>query len=76
MATPKQEGPALSAKVSEKGAVSVYGVRQRFPITFYADEWETLFKNADRIRAFIKANKKDLKEPKENGGGPAGATAL
>jgi hypothetical protein len=66
----------LSAKVSAKGAVSVYGVRQRFPVTFYADEWELLFDNAAKIRAFIKANKKDLKAPKEGSGGPDGATAL
>lgn len=67
----------LSAKVSEKGAVSVYGVRQRFPITFYQDEWLTLFAHAEKIKSFIKANKKDLKEAKEGGnGGPSGATAL
>ena len=29
---------ALSLKVSEKGGVSLYGLR-RFPVTFYADEW-------------------------------------
>ena len=67
----------LSAKVSEKGAVSVYGVRQRFPITYYADEWEVIFAHADKIKAFIKAHRKELKAPKESGnGGPEGATAL
>ena len=67
----------LSAKVSEKGAVSVYGVRQRFPITYYADEWAVIFANADEIKAFIKAHKSELKAPKEGGnGGPSGATAL
>lgn len=65
----------LSAKVSEKGAVSVYGLR-RFPITYYADEWEALFEHAPKIRAFIKANKKDLKDKKEPGAGPEGTTAL
>lgn len=76
MATPKSNGPSLSAKVSEKGAVSVYGIRQRFPITLYADEWELVIANGERLRAFIKANKKDLKAPKEGGSGPVGATAL
>jgi hypothetical protein len=67
----------LSAKVSEKGAVSVYGVRQRFPITFYQDEWQMLFAHADKIKTFIKANKAKLKEAKEGGnGGPQGTTAL
>jgi hypothetical protein len=67
----------LSAKVSEKGAVSVYGVRQRFPITYYADEWEVILNAGPKIRAFIKANKDKLKAPKESGnGGPDGATAL
>jgi hypothetical protein len=66
----------LSAKVSTKGAVSVYGVRQRFPITFYADEWEVLFDNAAKIRAFIKANKKALKSKVDGGGGPEGTTEL
>lgn len=65
----------LSAKVSEKGAVSVYGLR-RFPVTFYASEWEILFAHADKIRKFIKANAKALKDKEENGGGPTGSTAL
>lgn len=64
----------LSAKVSEKGAVSVYGLR-RFPITFYEDEWNTLFEYAPKIKAFMKENSKHLKD-KEGGGGPEGTTAL
>lgn len=65
----------LSAKVSEKGAVSVYGLR-RFPVTFYASEWEALFAHADKIKKFIKANSKELKDKAEGGGGPKGTTAL
>lgn len=42
-------------RVSEKHAVSLCGLR-RFPITFYADEWETILGLADEIRAFITAN--------------------
>ena len=48
-------------KVSEKGGVSVYGIR-RFPITFYADEWETLLGMADEIRAFLRENEGSLKQ--------------
>jgi hypothetical protein len=66
----------LSAKVSEKGAVSVYGVRQKFPITFYADEWELIFAHAAKIKEFIKAHKKELKSPRDSSGGPEGATTL
>lgn len=68
-------GKQLSAKVSEKGAVSVYGLR-RFPITFYEDEWNTLFDHAAKIKAFMKANAKALKEKESGGGGPEGTTAL
>lgn len=32
---------ALSCKVSEKGAISVYGL-QRWPVTLYAEQWERL----------------------------------
>jgi hypothetical protein len=47
-------------KVSEKGGVSVYGIR-RFPITFYADEWDTLLGMADEIKSFIRDNEASLK---------------
>ena len=70
-----KSGKNLSAKVSEKGAVSIYGLR-RFPITFYASEWEDLFDHAQQIRAFIKKNAAHLKDKAEGGGGPSGATAL
>lgn len=45
----------LSLKVSEKGAVSLYGMG-RFPVTLYGTQWERLLDNADAIRAFLKAN--------------------
>lgn len=47
-------------KVSEKGGVSVYGIR-RFPITFYADEWETLLGMSDEIRRYIADHEGELK---------------
>ena len=72
----KGNGPVLSAKVSEKGAVCLYGVRQKFPITFYADEWDVILEAAPKIRAFIKTHKGELKEAKQASGGPSGATAL
>ncbi len=50
----------LRLKVSEKGAVSVYGIR-RFPITFYADEWDTLLGMSEEVRKFIADHKGELK---------------
>ncbi len=50
----------LSLKVSEKGAVSVYGLG-RFPVTLYKEQWARLLDMADDIRSFIKENEDRLK---------------
>jgi hypothetical protein len=50
----------LAMKVSEKGAVSVYGLG-RFPVTLYQEQWRRLLDCADDIRAFIAANESQLK---------------
>jgi hypothetical protein len=47
-------------KVSDKGAVSVYGMG-RFPVTLYKEQWLRLLDMADEIRAFIAANAEKLK---------------
>jgi len=47
-------------KVSEKGAVSLYGIR-RFPVTFYVEEWERILGMADEIRAFMAEHRGELK---------------
>jgi len=46
-------------KVSPKGCVQVNGIR-RFPITFYKDEWATIFGLKDRIDIFIDENDSQL----------------
>lgn len=46
---------ALSCKVSEKGALSIYGLG-RFPVTLYRGQWERLFAAKDQIEAFMTAN--------------------
>jgi hypothetical protein len=51
---------ALSLKVSEKGALSVYGMG-RFPVTLYKEQWLKLLDMSDDIRAFITANEGQLK---------------
>jgi hypothetical protein len=50
----------IRMKVSEKGAVSVYGMG-RFPITLYKEPWLKLLDMAAEIRAFIAANESQLK---------------
>jgi hypothetical protein len=50
----------LSMKVSEKGALSVYGMG-RFPVTLYKEQWLRLLTVADDIKAFIAANNESLK---------------
>lgn len=50
----------MRLQVSQKGAVSLYGIR-RFPITFYADEWDTVLGMADEIRTFILQHGDELK---------------
>lgn len=45
----------LTLKVSEKGAVSLYGLG-RFPVTLYRGQWERLIGEASHISAFIEAN--------------------
>jgi hypothetical protein len=50
----------LSMKVSEKGALSVYGLG-RFPVTLYREQWEKLLGFGDEIRRFIQENDSDLK---------------
>lgn len=47
-------------KVSEKGAVSVYGLG-RFPVTLYKEQWAKLATMIPNIQAFIVANDKLLK---------------
>jgi len=64
----KAENEALKAKekrgtylrVSEKGGVSLYGMR-RFPITFYREEWDRILGMSDEIRAFIREHAGELK---------------
>lgn len=50
----------ISMKVSEKGALSVYGMG-RFPVTLYKEQWLKLLNISDDIRAFITAHQGELK---------------
>lgn len=50
----------ISLKVSEKGAVSLYGMG-RFPVTLYKEQWLRLLASAAEIEAFIRENESKLK---------------
>ena len=47
-------------KVSEKGAVSVYGMG-RFPVALYKEQWLKLLDMSDEVRSFIAENEARLK---------------
>ena len=50
----------LQFKVSEKGAVSVYGLG-RFPVTLYYEQWTRLLDASENLRQFLEENKAKLK---------------
>ena len=50
---------SLSYKVSEKGAVSIYGMG-RFPITLYVGQFDRLMADMDNLKAFVEANRAKL----------------
>lgn len=56
----KEAAQGLSMKVSDKGAVSVYGLG-RFPVTLYKEQWLRLLGLSDDIREFIRAHEEKLK---------------
>ena len=47
--------PQILCKVSEKGAVSVFGMGA-WPVTLYRSQWDKLLANTGTIQAFIEAN--------------------
>src|SRR5271156_1733723 len=48
----KGASTSIRMKVSEKGAVSIYGMG-RFPVTLYKEQWLKLLDMSADIRAFI-----------------------
>ena len=50
----------LYCKVSQKGAVSLYGL-QRMPVTLYVEQWERLLGFSDELQAFMKEHDSELK---------------
>jgi hypothetical protein len=56
----KSSTKGLSLRVSEKGALSVYGLG-RFPVTLYKEQWLRVLDMSDDIREFIRQNDAQLK---------------
>lgn len=56
----KSGSGTLSMKVSEKGALSVYGMG-RFPVTLYKEQWLKLLSISEEIKKFIQENESKLK---------------
>jgi hypothetical protein len=51
---------SMEFRVSEKGAVSVYGLG-RFPVTLYYEQWVRLLDQVDALKEFLESNKSRLK---------------
>lgn len=56
----RSSSKGLSMRVSEKGALSVYGLG-RFPVTLYKEQWLRLLDMSEDIRSFIGQNDAQLK---------------
>lgn len=50
----------FSLKVSQKGALSVYGLG-RFPVTLYKEQWQKLLDKKDEILRFLAEHEAELK---------------
>jgi len=55
LVNPTQRAGELSCRVSQAGAVSVYGL-QRMPVTLYAEQWERLEQFIGKVRSFVEDN--------------------
>lgn len=50
-------------KIGPKGTVNLYGLG-RFPISLYAQQWESLFERIDDVKAFIVAHPDLSRKPR------------
>ena len=55
----------LSFRVSELGAVSVYGLG-RFPVTLYREQWTRLLGISEDLKAFFVTNNSSLAQGKDD----------
>lgn len=57
----------VSLKVSEKGAISLYGLG-RFPVTLYPNQWVKVIEHGDEIKRFAEQNKALLSQGRVKAG--------
>jgi len=57
LAEQEKGGGRLTYKVSEKGAVSVYGLSAKWPTTLFLSQWERLIADLDNLKKFIEENR-------------------
>jgi len=50
----------LIFKVSEKKAISIYGINSRFPVTLYKNQLLRLLDHSEEIKKFIENNSNEL----------------
>jgi hypothetical protein len=55
----KEDRSRIVLKVSQKGALSVYGLG-RFPVTLYREQWVRVLEIAEEIKQFIHDHSKEL----------------
>jgi hypothetical protein len=55
----------LSLKVSQKGALSLYGMG-RFPVTLYKEQWLKVIEYSETIKNFITEHDSELKAKVRN----------
>ncbi len=55
-----QSKRSIRLQVSQKGGVSLYGIR-RFPVTFYKEEWDRILSMKDDIESFMAEHEGELK---------------
>lgn len=60
----------LSYKVSQKGALSVYGLG-KFPVTLYKEQWLRLLAVSEDIKAFMEDHTDELKTKNRSGNAAA-----
>ncbi len=56
----------FSLRVSEKGCVSIYGLRQRFPISVHYAEWQQIKAHYEEIDTFCEENRTEMLRKRED----------
>ncbi len=54
----------VSVKTKDTGTVVVYGIRSRFPVSYYPGEWDVIFAQKDAILAACTPAQRKLADQK------------